>query len=168
MTMTHMPSSATVVPPLFGGQAGPHPSADFTALGQALYTGDLDGVQEVWAAVQQQHPQLHRLREASVSPSSRTTRLLQQDIVALHHALQSDDLAGAQRAFTSLRHHIREARHAPGRPQEGQPQLQQPQGQGVHDGAESARSHSGTYDLRRMLQVDSQALSLGTTVNRTV
>jgi hypothetical protein len=168
MALTHMPSSATVAPPLFAGQAVTHQNDDFTALGRALHAGALARAQHVWAAVQQKHPKLHNLHEASVSPSSRTVRLFQQDITALHHALQSDNLADAQQAFSTLRHHVREARHAQSHSQEGQRQPQPPQGKEENDGAESARSNSGTYDLRRILQVDSQVLALGATVNRTV
>jgi hypothetical protein len=83
---------------------------DLQQLGQALQSGDLNGAQQAFNALQtlgQSGP------FASADPFRNTQR--EQDFAAIGQALQSGDLAGAQQAFATLEstfHHPNQAANA--------------------------------------------------------
>ena len=101
-------SSSTVSPLQNIMQQG---RSDFSALATALGSGDLAGAQKAFASLQQD---LQGMQPAGASNAAGSTAAstspFASDYAALGKALQSNDLAGAQKAFSSLMQSMQGAR----------------------------------------------------------
>jgi hypothetical protein len=91
---------------------------DFNSLGSALQSGDLTSAQNAFAAWQKDlqsvpgstSPQTAQTAQAS-GPFGNNSKA-NSDLQALGTALQSGDVAGAQKAFASLKQDLHGVRHA--------------------------------------------------------
>jgi hypothetical protein len=87
---------------------GSRASQDFAALAQALQQGDLAGAQQAFSTLSQDVPWVGRVASSQSAASSSTsgnatgTGPVTSAIQNLASALQSGDLAGAQKAFAAL------------------------------------------------------------------
>ncbi|MGA2227494.1 MAG: hypothetical protein ABSH41_23910 [Syntrophobacteraceae bacterium] len=71
-------------------------------LGQALQSGDLAGAQQAFAALKTSHHHHHSGGTQGTSGGSGGSSTIGNDLNTLATALQSGDLAGAQKAFATL------------------------------------------------------------------
>ena len=90
--------------------------ADFQQLSQALQSGDLAGAQAAFEALSNLGQNASSSTSSSTSSSASNSgpfrnSKLAQDFNNLGQALQSGDLAGAQKAFATLQQDIRASRH---------------------------------------------------------
>jgi hypothetical protein len=86
----------------------------FNALSQALQSGNLAGAQNAFSSLQQLAPNSSQnsatTTSANATSSANGTSSIGSDFSALGQALQSGDLAGAQKAFAQLQQDMQTAR----------------------------------------------------------
>lgn len=89
-------------------------NSDFSALGQALNTGDLSGAQQAFAAFQSDQQNLFSILQSQSSQQSNLQNGGTQQgnpLQALQQALSSGDLSGAQQAFAALQQTMTHGHH---------------------------------------------------------
>ena len=84
---------------------------DFQSLADALQAGNLPGAQQAFAALQQDRSSSPGVAGVTGTPQAGQSSPIRQDIQALQSALQSNDLAGAQKAFTTFQQDLQQAGH---------------------------------------------------------
>jgi hypothetical protein len=86
-------------------------AGDFRALGKALRSGDLQGAQDAFAALQKDFQNGSNASTEGSQPFSQNTQAA-TDFQALQSALQSGDLSTAQKAFANLKTDLHGVGHA--------------------------------------------------------
>ena len=81
----------------------------FQQLGQALQSGDLNGAQQAFAALQQLMPNLSAASQTQTGQQGSGQSQFAADLSALGQALQSGDLTKAQDALTKLQQDMQSA-----------------------------------------------------------
>ena len=84
---------------------------DFQNLADALQAGNLQGVQQAFAVLQQDRSSSSSVAGVTGTQQAGQSSPLRQDIQALQSALQSNDLAGAQKALTTFQPDLQQAGH---------------------------------------------------------
>ena len=84
---------------------------DFQQLGQALQSGDLNGAQQAFAALQQLIPNLSSGSQAQNGQQGSSQNPLLAGLNAVGKALQSGDLSGAKTAFAKLQQDVQSVSH---------------------------------------------------------
>lgn len=127
---------------------------DFQSLADALQAGNLQGAQQAFAALQQDRAASPRVAGVTGTQQAGQNSPIRQDIQALQSALQSNDLAGAQKALTTFQQDVQQAghthhhRHHHGGGQEGTQQTLASYVSGLYSGSSSSTpSSSGTSSL---------------------
>ena len=127
---------------------------DFQSLADALQAGNLPGAQQAVAALQKDRSSSAPGASMTSTPQAGQSRPIRQDIQALQSALQSNDLAGAQKALTTFQQDLQQAGHTHhrhyhgGGGQEGTQQTLASFVSGLHSGSSSTTpSSSGTSSL---------------------
>ncbi len=127
---------------------------DFQSLADALQAGNLQGAQHAFAALQKDRSSRAQVASVTGTPQAGQSSPIRQDVQALQSALQSNDLAGAQKVLTTFQQdlqHVGQAHHH--RPHHGGGQGGTPQTlasfvSGLYSGSSSTPpSSSGTSSL---------------------
>jgi hypothetical protein len=84
---------------------------DFQSLADALQAGNLQGAQQAFAALQKDRSSSPRVASVTGTPQTGQSSPIRQEIQALQSALQSNDLAGAQKALTTFQQDLQQAGH---------------------------------------------------------
>jgi len=84
---------------------------DFQSLADALQAGNLPGAQHAFAALQQDRSSSPRVTGVTGASQAGQSSPIHQDIQTLQSALQSNDLAGAQKALTTFQQDLQQAGH---------------------------------------------------------
>jgi ribosomal protein S20 len=84
---------------------------DFSALANALSSGDLAGAQQAFTAVQQDLQQAGKVPQNQAAQATTQANTIGTDLDALSKSLESGDLAGAQSAFATLQKDIHKVHH---------------------------------------------------------
>src|SRR5438093_8206662 len=85
---------------------------DFQSLADALQAGNLPGAQQAFAALQQDRSSSAPGASVTGTPQAGQSSPIRQDIQALQSALQSNDLAGAQKALTTFQQDLQQTGQA--------------------------------------------------------
>jgi len=84
---------------------------DFQNLADALQAGNLQGAQQAFAALQQDRSSSPRVAGVTGTSQAGQSSPIRQDIQTLQSALQANDLAGAQKAFTTFQQDLQQTGH---------------------------------------------------------